>query len=94
MDATAANVVFQMPEQRTLARQTVAESTILLSNDGVLPLAPTVKRVAVIRPGADDERLLQGDYHYPAHQELIYVVPQNVEAEGLMGCHRDCCVRV
>ncbi len=36
----------------------------------------------------------KGDYHYPAHQELIYVAPQIVEAEGLMGCHRNCCVRV
>ena len=70
-----------MPRSRrlssvTLARQAVAESIILLTNDGVLPLAPTVKRVAVIGPGADDERLLQGDYHYPAHLEIIYAAPQ------------------
>ena len=84
VDAAAANWVFQTPEQRSLARQAAAESTILLSNDGVLPLAPTVKRVAVIGPGADDERLLQGDYHYPAHLELIYAAPQNVQAEELM----------
>jgi beta-glucosidase-like glycosyl hydrolase len=84
VNAAAASGVFQTPEQRTLARQAAAESTILLSNDGVLPLAPTVKRLAVIGPGADDERLLQGDYHYPAHLELIYAAPQNVEAEGLM----------
>jgi beta-glucosidase len=83
VDAQAANVAFQTPEQRALARQAVAESTILLTNDGVLPLAPTVKRVAVIGPGADDERLLQGDYHYPAHLEMIYAAPQNIEVEGL-----------
>ena len=59
VDAEAANAAFQTPEQRALARQAVAESTILLTNDGVLPLAPTVKRVAVLGPGADDERLLQ-----------------------------------
>src|SRR5437764_270132 len=84
VDAAAANVAFQTPEQRTLARQAVAESTILLTNDGVLPLAPTVKRVAVIGPGADDERLLQGDYHYPAHQEVVYAAPQHVEVTGLL----------
>src|SRR2546427_3620286 len=83
VDAAAANVAFQTPEQRALARQVVAESTILLTNDGVLPLAPTVKRVAVIGPGADDERLLQGDYHYPAHLEIVYAAPQNIEVEGL-----------
>jgi len=84
VDAAAANAVFQTPQQRALARQAVAESTVLLSNDGVLPLAPTVKRVAVIGPGADDERLLQGDYHYPAHQELIYAAPTHIEAEELL----------
>ncbi len=84
VDAEAANAAFQSPEQRALARQAVAESAILLTNDGVLPLAPSVKRVAVIGPGADDERLLQGDYHYPAHLEMIYAAPPNVEAEGLL----------
>jgi beta-glucosidase len=84
VDAEAANAAFQTPEQRALARQAVAASTILLTNDGVLPLAPTVKRVAVIGPGADDERLLQGDYHYPAHQEVVYAAPQQVEVTGLL----------
>jgi beta-glucosidase len=83
VDAAAANVAFQTPEQRLLARQVVAESTILLTNDGVLPLPPTVKYVAVIGPGADDERLLQGDYHYPAHLEIVYAAPANIEVEGL-----------
>lgn len=84
VEAEAANRAFQTPEQRSLARQAVAESIILLTNDGVLPLAPTVKRVAVIGPGADDKRLLQGDYHYPAHLEILYAAPPNVEAEGLL----------
>ena len=46
---------------------------ILLTNDGVLPLNPGLSRLAVIGPGADDRRLLQGDYHYPAHLESLYV---------------------
>src|SRR2546427_1251909 len=84
VEAATANASFETPEQRVLARQAVAESTILLTNDGVLPLAPTVKRVAVIGPGADDERLLQGDYHYPAHQEVVYAAPQHIEVTGLL----------
>ncbi|HVB21906.1 MAG TPA: glycoside hydrolase family 3 N-terminal domain-containing protein [Ktedonobacteraceae bacterium] len=84
VDAEAANIVFQAPEQRTLARQAATESIILLTNDGVLPLAHTVKRIAVIGPGADDQRLLQGDYHYPAHLEMIYAAPQNLESTGLI----------
>jgi beta-glucosidase len=72
VDAAAASAQFQTPHSRTLAREAAAKSTILLANDGVLPLAPTVERIAVIGPGADDQRLLQGDYHYPAHLEMIY----------------------
>ena len=45
---------------------------MLLKNDGgLLPLAPGT-RVAVIGPAADDVRLLQGDYSYPAHIEMLY----------------------
>lgn len=83
VDAEAADTVFQTPEHRALARKAVAESTILLTNNGILPLAPTVKRIAIIGPGANDERLLQGDYHYPAHLEIIYNATQNVEVAGM-----------
>ena len=38
VDAEAANGAFQTLEQRALARKAVAKSTILLTNDGVLPL--------------------------------------------------------
>ena len=84
VDAAAAAASFEVPGQRVLARQAAAESIILLTNDGVLPIAPTVKRVAVIGPGADNQRLLQGDYHYPAHLEMIYAAPQNIETSGLV----------
>jgi beta-glucosidase len=77
VDASTASTVFQTPEQHALARRAVAESTILLTNDGILPLAPPIKRMAVIGPGADDQRLLQGDYHYPTHLEITYAARQN-----------------
>ncbi len=83
VDEEAASAVFQTPAQRELARKVVAEATILLKNDGVLPLAPSVKRLAVIGPGADDRRLLQGDYHYPAHLEIIYESEAKVDISGL-----------
>jgi beta-glucosidase len=72
VDAEAAPAHFGTAAQQALAAETVAKSAILLQNDGVLPLAPTLRRIAVIGPGADDPRLLQGDYHYPAHLEMIY----------------------
>jgi beta-glucosidase len=72
VDAGRAAAEYQTPAQRSLAREAVARSAVLLTNDGVLPLHPGVARLAVIGPGADDRRLLQGDYHYPAHLEIIY----------------------
>jgi len=85
VDAAAAEAQFQTPAQRALARRAAAESAVLLANDGVLPLGPQLKRVAVLGPGADDRRLLQGDYHYPAHQEMIYLAPKRAEDANLIG---------
>ncbi len=72
VDAAQATQVFDTAEQRDLARRAAGESIILLQNNGILPLQPEHRRIAVVGPGADDLRLLQGDYHYPGHQEIIY----------------------
>jgi beta-glucosidase len=85
VDADAAGAYFQTPHSRALARRAAAESAILLANDGTLPLAPTLKRVAMIGPGADDARLLQGDYHYPAHLEIIYLQRPEQPVENSIG---------
>ena len=46
---------------------------MLLRNEGdLLPLSPSTGHIAVLGPCADDVRLLQGDYHYPTHLEIIY----------------------
>jgi beta-glucosidase len=82
-EVAQAKSFFQTAEQRALARQAVAESAILLKNEGILPLSPEIKRIAVIGAGADDERLLQGDYHYPAHQEIIYNAPRTDDNANL-----------
>jgi beta-glucosidase len=87
VDDSTAGLVFQTSEQRALARRAVAASTILLTNDGILPLAPTIRRLAVVGPGADDVRLLQGDYHYPAHQEIIYQGQETADVAGLTNPH-------
>ena len=73
VDAAAAPAVYQTAEQRALARRVAQESIVLLKNAGdLLPLDRAVERLAVIGPCADDVRLLQGDYSYPAHLEIIY----------------------
>lgn len=48
---------------RALNREVARKSLVLLENDGVLPLAATVKRLAVIGPTADDIDALVGNYN-------------------------------
>jgi beta-glucosidase len=82
VDADRAGEAYQTPDQRALARRAAAASTILLANDGVLPLSPDLTSIAVVGPGADDERLLQGDYHYPAHVEIVYEAAAEASGDG------------
>ena len=57
-DGTAESV--DLPEDRALTREAAAASIVLLKNDDVLPLAGTVRRVAVIGPNADRAVILGG----------------------------------
>jgi beta-glucosidase len=49
-------------EHRALARKLSNESMVLLKNDGVLPLKPGIKKIAVVGPLADQTRPLIGNY--------------------------------
>lgn len=71
VDEQAAAAVFDSGESRLLARHLAEQSMVLLKNDGVLPLTRGA-RVALVGPTADDKRLLLGDYHYPAHAEIVF----------------------
>ena len=83
VDAGVAARVFDTPEQRALARRVAGASLVLLKNDGgLLPLDPGTARIAVLGPAADDPRLLQGDYHYPTHLELLYENERVAPAAG------------
>jgi beta-glucosidase len=73
VDESAAATVYDMANNESLARRAARESFVLLQNrGGLLPLPADVGSVAVIGPAADDERLLQGDYSYPAHTEIVW----------------------
>ncbi|MFE1555727.1 glycoside hydrolase family 3 N-terminal domain-containing protein [Streptomyces sp. NPDC058734] len=56
------------PENRALARLLAERSTVLLANDGILPLRPC--RVAISGPYADDPRSFLGCYSFPNHVAL------------------------
>jgi beta-glucosidase len=73
VDAAAAPRVFDTAPQRALARELARKSVVLLRNEGgLLPLAKDLGRLAVIGPSAASIRVLQGDYHYPAHLEIVF----------------------
>ena len=78
VDDARAHTAYARPADRALAYEAAVKSLVLLRNVGdVLPLSAD-QRIAVIGPAADDERLLQGDYSYPAHTEIV----QPRDAEG------------
>ncbi|HVM08910.1 MAG TPA: glycoside hydrolase family 3 N-terminal domain-containing protein [Acidimicrobiales bacterium] len=83
VDEGAAATVFDTPRDRALARRAAEQSLVLLENDGLLPLdLSAVGRIAVLGPAADDRRLLQGDYHYPAHLEMSFEAGQGFGDTG------------
>ncbi len=47
-------------------------ATQILKNEGdLLPLSKDIRSIAVVGPCSDSARLLQGDYHYPTHLEIL-----------------------
>lgn len=67
--------IFETESNRALAYEIASQSLVLLKNDGILPLKPTISRLAIIGPNADSERNLMGDYSYNATAELLTLMP-------------------
>ncbi len=54
------------PEYDQLAYQLAAQSVVLLKNNGVLPIAPDTRNVALLGPNANTHWAMLGDYTYQA----------------------------
>jgi beta-glucosidase len=50
-------------ERRALAREAARRSIVLLANDGVLPLAPSLRRIALVGPLAEAAAEMRGPWH-------------------------------
>lgn len=66
-EAAVAAVVNSAPH-REAALLAARESLVLLRNDGVLPLAPSARRIAVVGPNANDDLNQLGDWSLGAPQ--------------------------
>ncbi len=90
VDAESAALVFDTGEDRAIALELACKSIVMLKNDhGMLPLSTRVKRLAIIGPTADSKRLLQGDYHFPTHHEILFgPIPERASREGEVAGHR------
>ena len=75
-----------LADAESRAARTLAErSLVLLENRGVLPLAPDLRRIAVLGPIADSARELLGDYSHLVHMETLREMRSGVDALGVIG---------
>jgi beta-xylosidase len=91
-DEPPAVVDLDTPRHRAVARRLAAESVVLLSNDGLLPLngwTRTPARVAVVGPNAHRAEALMGCYSFANHvlahhpdQPLGFEIPTVFDALG------------
>lgn len=75
-----AREVCRSTEHKQLAQKVAEEGTVLLKNDGILPLSRTMKRIAVIGPNADMPYNQLGDYTAPQPREEISTVLDGIRA--------------
>ncbi len=77
------------PEHRAVAHRLAAESVVLLTNDGVLPLSGTTRSIAVIGPNADSSEALMGCYSFANHVLAFHPeVPLGFEIPTILGALR------
>lgn len=66
---------------KQIAREVAREGTVLLKNNGVLPLSKTIRKVAVIGPNADVMYNYLGDYTAPQPREKVVTLLDAVKAK-------------
>ena len=71
--------VISSESNHQLAIQAARESMVLLDNDGILPLAKNLKKIAVVGPNANDAGLLNGNYGGTPTKEHTFTLLQGIK---------------
>ncbi len=79
---SAATLAAIEQEEARVARELARRSLVLVENDGVLPLSPATRRIAVVGPIADSARELLGDYSHLLHIQTLAEMRQQGNAFG------------
>jgi beta-glucosidase len=79
VDAKAAKKLVHSAENVALARKVAAQGTVLLKNNGILPLKKDLGTIAVIGPNADVMYNQLGDYTAPQEPSQIITVYQGIK---------------
>ncbi len=80
VDPKTAKQTCRSEEHKAIAEQVAEEGTVLLKNNGALPLSHSLKRIAVIGPNADTPYNQLGDYTAPQAREAIHTVLDGIKA--------------
>ncbi len=79
-DSDAPQRAFLQPESVALAREAAARSLVLLKNDGVLPLATSARRIALVGPLADDATEMLGTWSAHGRPEDVVTLAAGLRA--------------
>jgi beta-glucosidase len=80
-DENRERATLSKPESRTAAREIAARSMVLLKNErGVLPLSPSIARLAVIGVLADDRPDMMGNWTGDGHADDVVTVLAGLKA--------------
>ena len=82
VDETEAEKGVGTAENTAVAKQVALESITLLKNDGILPFAADVKKVAVVGPNADNMYNQLGDYTAPQDSDRVVTILDGIQALG------------
>jgi beta-glucosidase len=78
VDAKAAKSIMHSDEHVALAREVAAQGTVLLKNNGILPLKKDIRVIAVIGPNAATMYNQLGDYTAPQDSSRIITVERGI----------------